>query len=160
MRLVSASIGERVQRYWESVDVVPTQRASTEEVVARLSMTLGTEVPADVINDCESLLGWLRKPDVARSIARRWWNHVTSGRYADLDEEEQELLLEPVAESIRGSSRRIDRVIASWLSQPSPSSDAFLGAMTQTNRMPERTDAPGVFGGVDDVGGPAMHPVP
>ena len=133
IQLVSASINQGVVEYWGDVGVKPTAQASIDQSAARMSVVLGIEIPDSVMDSCESLVAWMRTPLVAQAISRSWWNHVSAGNFSSLDREVQTQLIEPLADSINGtasSSRRIDRVIASWLTEPSTSSDGFLRAMS------------------------------
>ena len=127
--LVSQQVGSDLRGYWDAIGINPSSDASTDEIVARLSMALGVELSAESIDDPQLLQTELTQRDVARAIATGWLQQITESGLSRVSEDASNALIDELAVCFQ-SEQDFDRTLAGWIGGQSSGTSAFYAAVS------------------------------
>ena len=127
--LVSRQVDSELHSYWSAIGIDPTGDASADEIVGRLSIALGIELPAESVNDPQRLENEFARQTVARAIASRWLQQITMRGLERIDPQAKDGLIEDLAACFR-SEQEFDRMVAGWIDGQSPNASAFYAAVS------------------------------
>ncbi len=128
LTLVSADVADGMQKYWQAIGIEPSAEAGAAQVASRVAAAIGIELAADVMGDPQAIQDQLRRPAVAKAIARRWLAQWTQGGIGRVEKKARQQLIDQLSEGFR-SQQSFDRMLAGWTSGKSPQSSAFYTAL-------------------------------
>ena len=129
VELVSEKVDEELRDYWDAVGIETSADASRQDVASRLRAVLGTEISPEAIFDAERLQTDLSRPQVARSVARRWLMQITGGGIQRIKPEARDGLINEVTTNFQ-SKRKFDKTLSAWIDGTSKNSLAFYSAVS------------------------------
>ncbi len=120
LTLVSTSMSNHVNQYWERIGVQPTKQLPADHVAKRLSDRLGVKVEPQAVGNTEAMLSLLSRPKNTESLARPVLAAISSRRDASLTRPVDQQMVAQVEKTLH-QGRGFDRLIVSWFVEPAKS---------------------------------------
>lgn len=113
LTLVSTSLSDHLNQYWERAGVQPTKLLSPEEIAQRLTGRLRVNVKPHAIGDSEAMLTLLARPQNTKRLAGPVLEAISSRPDGSLTRPVDQQMMAQVAKTL-GDGRGFDRLVASW----------------------------------------------
>lgn len=138
LTLVSQSVNQTQREYWDAIGVQPTGQAVADEISARLQQSLGITIDPETLGDINRLQKNLAAGSTAKTLARRWLNHVTQGGLGAINGGDATALVDSATKSFQGQ-QPLDTAMVGWMTGESPDQDerishAWYAAMAAGGR--------------------------
>lgn len=135
--LVSQQVDSQLYSYWDAIGIEPSSDAATDEIVDRLMVVLGVELPSDSLDDPERLRDELTSPIVARAIAESWLRQISEGGVSRLDQQTREALIDDLAACFQ-AEQGFDRTLSGWIGGQNSNASAFYRAISSDHHAMAR----------------------
>jgi len=122
MTLVSSSLTNHLQRYWDRVGLQPTEMLSTDAIAERLEARFRIEVPVGAIGNPVEMMTAIGQPSNSQSLATRILSAISSRPVESLDRDVDKRMAVQINETLRAGSG-FDRLYASWFVKPANRSE-------------------------------------
>jgi hypothetical protein len=113
LTLVSTSLTNHLQRYWNRVGVQPTEMLPADMIASRLADKLHLKVPPSAIGDSQAMLNSLAQPNNTEALAVQILAAISSRRAESLTRQSDQTMIKQIAVTLRSGSG-FDELLASW----------------------------------------------